>query len=477
MSACYTGDVGPVTDCENWAMNGNATAFPAQAARGIAARSLPPRRHWVGLFAVVALAGFAQGQEAGRQATADDVALPRDVADGFADRTPLAASGQPFTAALQHAFSQSPDRLADAAQRHADGRRGVLSSATGEAVGDFSTTHDLLRFPDVNRGRPVQLAGVVRDVGKQELGERPTTVVRLVPSDATGGLAAVLLPDDVEPPEKGDRIRVTGLFLKIAALPADDDSTMSAAVVAAPAFDREDRSPGVLPDRSLWSVVEHRTLGVRATESGLYYRLLHDAASARPDALQTAAAEQVAERRQANRQLAGREPFPVFVDMFKNPTAYEGRPVTLNGYAREIRKYPAGQNAAGLETLYEAWIYTDDSQGNPAVVVAADVTGDIPLGDDLQVPVRVTGYFFKIYGYEARDTTRVAPMILAGHLDVLPEPVMEGPPWWLLAILAGVFAALIFWLATSYWRTRRRAPGFVTSDEAPDFTNINEKTE
>ena len=125
-----------------------------------------------------------------------------------------------------------------------------------------------------------------------------------------------------------------------------------------------------------------------------------------------------------------------------------------------------------METLYEAWVYTADSQGNPAVIVASAAPEDIPLGEDLQVLVRATGYFFKIYGYEAQDTTRVAPMILAGRLEVIPEPKPQGPPWWLLAMLAAMLAALVAWLAVSYYGARKHARRIVTSEGSPDFTGI-----
>lgn len=430
------------------------------------------RRRWgIWLLVITALFGTAHGQEATPSADGDAVALPRELAEGFTDRTAISAPGQPLTEALSYTFSLSPDRLAEAAGQYAEGRRNVLSQARGETVDDFSTIHDLLRFPDVNRGRPVQVNGVVRDVDMQEFGEQTLPLVRLMPVDAPGGQAAVILPAEVTPPSERDRILVAGLFLNITVLEEEDGSTTTAALIAAPDFENEAESSDLLPGRSLWSVVEHRTLGVRSTESGLYYRLLSDAASADAAELRNAAADQIARRRAENPQLAGREPFPVFVDMFQNPTAYEGQPVTLNGYAREIRKYPAGENAVGLQMLYEAWVYTDDSQGNPAVVVAAG-PDDVPLGGDLQVPMRVTGYFFKIYGYEAHDTTRVAPMILAGHLDVLPEPSPARPPWWFLALFAGIFGALILWLAVSYFGSRRRVTRVAADDTPPDFTQL-----
>lgn len=441
---------------------------------------MPDRLRFVSFSGVLAFATVAvpadgsQNEPTQPAPTAETgISLPRDAVVAFVDRTPLDAAGQPFTETLRHTFSLSPEQLTAAAARHAENRRNTLAAATGEALDDFSTTRDLLRFPNVNRGQAVQVSGIVREIGRRALGNNDVSLVRLTPSDASGGQVAIVFPNDIEPPEPGDRIRVAGLFLKITELPdGDSQSPATAALIASPAFEGEDQSTSGLPDPSLWSVIAHRTLGVRSTESGLYYRLLSDAASADPAKLRKSASEHLAARRRANPALDKGEAFPIFVDLFKNPEAYEGQVVTLNGYAREIRKYPAAENAVGLENLYEVWLFTDDSQGNPAVIVAASAPENVPLGEDLQVPVRATGYFFKIYGYEARDTTRVAPMILAGRLEVLPEPEIQGPPWWLLALLGGILLALIVWLVVSYYGSRRHARRIITSDGSPDFTNI-----
>jgi hypothetical protein len=221
-----------------------------------------------------------------------------------------------------------------------------------------------------------------------------------------------------------------------------------------------------------WSVVRHRSLGVRPEEKSLYYRVLRNAADADPQSLEAAARALLEQRKQdAPARIRHQKPFPTFVDLFKHPDAYEGKPVTLKGHAREIRKYPAGDNSEGLDTLYEAWVYTEDSESNPAVIVASSASADLPIGSDLQVPVEATGYFFKIYAYHAHDTARVAPMVLAGRIEKLPEPEMSGAPTWLLAA-AGAVAALLFgWVVVSYMGTRkRRSKSFAQA--RPDLTQI-----
>jgi hypothetical protein len=146
--------------------------------------------------------------------------------------------------------------------------------------------------------------------------------------------------------------------------------------------------------------------------------------------------------------------FPIFVDLFKNPDRYHGKPVTLQGHVRKLSAMPAGENEFDFETLYEAWLFTNDSQSNPAVVVSASIPQGMPLGDDLVEQVSVTGYFFKMYAYPARDTTRVAPLLLAQRLRWHPlESTGDRTqaPTFLYIIVAVFLAGLVLFV----WRTGR----------------------
>jgi hypothetical protein len=128
------------------------------------------------------------------------------------------------------------------------------------------------------------------------------------------------------------------------------------------------------------------------------------------------------ERQIANPRFAklARSQFPQFVDVFQNPAEYRGRPVTLSGYFRKLVKYPADKNDLGITHVYEGWIYTADSQSNPAVVVFTQKPDLLPLGGDITEEVQFTGYFLKLYGYSAQDTTRRAPMFVAGTVNWRP---------------------------------------------------------
>ena len=206
----------------------------------------------------------------------------------------------------------------------------------------------------------------------------------------------------------------------------------------------------------LLRTIEHRTLRVQTEERKAYYTALQQAVETRYEKQQACAERFLLERRQELPDLQehpDRE-FPIFVDLFKNPDRYHGKPVTLTGHVRKLSSMPAGENELGFETLYEAWLFTDDSQSNPAVVVSASIPQGMPLGDNLVEQVSVTGYFFKMYAYPARDTTRVAPLLLAQRLRWHPlESVRdrtEAPPF-LYVVVAIILAGLVLFV----WRSGR----------------------
>ncbi len=396
---------------------------------------------------------------------ADAIALPADQTGSFADRTPIDAG--PTADALRTVAGFDAQAVARAAERHFADRRAEVTKAVGEPAVDLSVWRDLVRYPRANAGAAVTVSGLVTGVERIEVQDVPAILLRVRPADSPEGTFAVLLPEGAAAPEPGGRIEVSGLFLKLAQLEGPEPTT--APLLVAPSVRELGGSGGLLPDKSLWKTVHDKTRGVRLSERDAYYRLLGQAREADPAALREAAAAFRDERAAARPQPGTKGEFPVFVDLFRHPEAYRGQAVTLTGYAREVRKYPAGPNSEGLQTLYEIWMYTEDSQTNPAVVVASSAPESLPIGEDVQVPVRATGYFFKMYGYQAQDTTRIAPMILASGIDVLLEPRPAAPTPWLAAVI-GAFLVGLAAYAVWAWRQRPRRPRGEAG--TPDFGQI-----
>jgi hypothetical protein len=215
----------------------------------------------------------------------------------------------------------------------------------------------------------------------------------------------------------------------------------------------------------LLEVVKDNTLGIRYEERDVYFQALKLAQEIPLTKQEEYAAEFREQRRLSNPRYARRKPqdFPPFVDLFQNPDEYRGRPVSLRGVLRKLTKFDPGENSFGIEEAYEGWLYTDDGQSNPAVVIFTSKPQGLPVGGDLTEEVRLTGYFLKMYGYEAQDLPRKAPLLIAGEVEWRPSP----KSWvaqslsletYLLATLVAVALGYVIWQANRREMTGRYRP-------------------
>ncbi|QDV53009.1 hypothetical protein [Gimesia fumaroli] len=259
----------------------------------------------------------------------------------------------------------------------------------------------------------------------------------------------------------------------------------------APAFTQADEASEdpfkPFPDQlapSLFNEVEDKyEFGIRAEEKALYYYVLkHLRETSLQD--QKQAAQFNLQQRRSELKTFKEHPklkLPLFPDIFKNSNRYKGRLVTLTGRVRKLIHYPAEKNEYGIKTLYEAWLFTDDSQQNPTVVVCTDVPPELkdglPKGTDVIDHVTVTGYLFKMYVYNAQDATRVAPLILAGQLEWTPQVVDEKGSLLFSQILAGTLIILIAGVAFAMWKASQKDKQFrearlKTSEEQVSFNQL-----
>ena len=176
-------------------------------------------------------------------------------------------------------------------------------------------------------------------------------------------------------------------------------------------------------------------------------------------------AERFAKRkRQAEKELKARllqyknfqkqpSTFHSFAMLFRSvdekiPYKYHGKLVTLSGRIQRLISYPARKNRQSIERLYEAWIYTEDSQHNPTVVIMTSKPEGMPEGENIYEYGTVTGIFFKMHIYEdAHGKMRKAPMILAHRLQWKPSAEKETSRW-VSGIIVG---SVVLILAVTIW--------------------------
>lgn len=112
--------------------------------------------------------------------------------------------------------------------------------------------------------------------------------------------------------------------------------------------------------------------------------------------------------------------FPMFVDVFQQPDRWQGHLVTLRGHVRRVTSYEGDPGLFNGQPLHELWLFTDDSQHNPTVIVTPSLPNEFPRNADVVDSVTVTGCLFKMYVYRSQDENRLAPLLLAGRIEWNP---------------------------------------------------------
>jgi hypothetical protein len=112
--------------------------------------------------------------------------------------------------------------------------------------------------------------------------------------------------------------------------------------------------------------------------------------------------------------------FPAYVDVFQHPHDWQGKLLTLSGHVRRMVTYAGDDLMMPGQELHELWLFTDDSQHNPAVIVTTDLPEGFPRGAEVVDRVTVTGCFFKMYVYSGQQYRRLAPLILTGGVEWNP---------------------------------------------------------
>jgi hypothetical protein len=146
--------------------------------------------------------------------------------------------------------------------------------------------------------------------------------------------------------------------------------------------------------------------------------------------------------------------------LFRQPTAYRGKVIDLVGSIWMAVEKQAPANDQGIERYYQLWLRPEDNGASPIAIYCLKLPENFPLGDKLDEPVRLSGIFFKRWVYSARDTIRLAPLVLAATVDWRPNPLApqrsvaaaEPIPYWMIGATA--LAALL--VVAALWTFGRR---------------------
>ena len=114
-----------------------------------------------------------------------------------------------------------------------------------------------------------------------------------------------------------------------------------------------------------------------------------------------------------------------------------------------------------ITDLYEGWVFIEDYGQNPYCVVASVLPDGLKPAEKLDLPVEVDAYFFKRYLYGARDSRRLAPLLIgktiipkSGPVEASQHVVWAAPA----AVVAGTFALIgvtaAIGIAVVWWSRR-----------------------
>ncbi len=151
-----------------------------------------------------------------------------------------------------------------------------------------------------------------------------------------------------------------------------------------------------------------------------------------------------------------------FAQLFQQSADYRGHVVRLQGTVRRAFPLRPPKNDYGIDRYYQLWLFPDDNPSLPVILFCLELPEGFPTGMTLVERAAVVGFYFKRLAYEASDTLRTAPTVLARGIrwqKAAPAapigPPEPGSPWSVFAV-AALFSAIL--AAYIYWRTRLTRP-------------------
>jgi hypothetical protein len=102
-----------------------------------------------------------------------------------------------------------------------------------------------------------------------------------------------------------------------------------------------------------------------------------------------------------------------FPELYGQPRSFRGRLVRFSGTLHRLQKVQAAANDYDISSYWQGWVEPDDGPASPIVVYFLRLPPGMPEGMKLAEPVEIIGYFFKRWAYQASDTIRTAPLVMA----------------------------------------------------------------
>lgn len=119
--------------------------------------------------------------------------------------------------------------------------------------------------------------------------------------------------------------------------------------------------------------------------------------------------------RSGDQRALARAPVPPtsFSELFGQPRSFRGRLVRVRGTLHRLQHVQAPPNDYDFVGYWQAWLEPAGGPPSPIVVYFLQVPPGMPTGMDIDERVEVVGYFFKRWAYAAKDTVRMAPLVMA----------------------------------------------------------------
>jgi hypothetical protein len=145
-----------------------------------------------------------------------------------------------------------------------------------------------------------------------------------------------------------------------------------------------------------------------------------------------------------------------FAELFGQPRSFRGRLVRLRGTFHRI-EHLAAPAGAGIEGYWQGWLEPDGGPASPIVVQFLELPAGMPTGLRVHETVDVLGFFLKRYAYQATDTVRVAPLVMALRPGWRPPAPAPAAGAWPVGRVAAAFGAVLALVAAGWLWNRPAA--------------------